>query len=138
MRAACDRLPPARCDEIASRYSRSNRATSSSLASWNGRSALNARRRIGRGGGRAQHERQRLEVVVGAGERDRARDHVAQLAHVAGPVIALEPLERGAADLRRELRARRPARGTSAIERARGRRVRWRSGGTWTSTTASR
>src|SRR5262249_46399638 len=50
---------------------------------------------VGRGERRAEHERQRLEVVVGPGERDRTRDHVAQLAHVARPVIALEPIERG-------------------------------------------
>ncbi len=74
---------------------------------------LRGRRLIRRGGRRPQHERQRLEVIVGSRQRDRARDHVAQLAHVARPVIALEPLERLAADLLGQLRR------TGALEKHR-------------------
>src|SRR3569832_1452241 len=58
----------------------------------------------GRGDRRAQHERQRLKVIVGTGERDRARDHVAELAHVARPMVVLEPRERRPAGGRRERR----------------------------------
>ena len=59
-------------------------------------------------------------IIVGARERDRARDHVAELADVAGPVIALQPRERLAADLPASCGA--PAsRGTSSPG-ARGRR----------------
>ena len=56
--------------------------------------------RVGRGRARrAEHERQRLKIIVGTGERDRARDHVAELANVAGPVVVLEPRERPPAHL---------------------------------------
>ena len=58
---------------------------------------------VGCGGGRPQDEWERLKVVVRPGECDCARDHVAELAHVARPVIALEAFERGAPDLLREL-----------------------------------